>query len=283
MFGHRPDATLVRDLSDLRRIMPYISPRRNDSLYSATKEVAVDALLEHLEKKNARRPPERPVTLFHCFLRSTAQALDLRPEANRFVKGGHFWQRHGEWLTFSAKRAMQDGAPLFTVKRRFEPRRESLDEMADAIYERLGAGRRGQKSTSDKETALLLRFPGFVVGAAIGLAQWADRLGLLPAAMIEADPLFTSAFVANVGSIDEPAGQHHLWEYGTCSIFAVIGRIEIDPDGRRRIRVGWCYDERIADGLYAHYVLDGVRERLEQPELLELTTDELVERGWERR
>ena len=35
---------------------------------------------------------------------------------------------------------------------------------------------------------------------------------------------------------------------------------------------------RINDGLYSYYTLDRIRERLENPELLELSTDELVRR-----
>ena len=44
--------------------------------------------------------------------------------------------------------------------------------------------------------------------------------------MVEDDPLFTSIFIANLGSIGYPAGFHHLWEYGTASIFGVMGKIE---------------------------------------------------------
>ena len=283
MFGRRADATQVVELSNLRRMMPWVSPRRNDSLFYMMQEIEVEAALEYLEKKNATRPAERPVTLFHLFLRACSQALYLRPGVNRFVKGGRLWQRRGEWLTFSAKRAIADGSPMFTVKRLFRPDAEGLEEMVDDIYDRLAAGRAGRKTTSDRETALLLRLPGFAVRIAMALARWADSLGMLPRAAIEADPLFTSIFLANLGSIDYPAGHHHLWEYGTCSIFGVMGRIEPRPDGRRRMRVAWTYDERIEDGLYSYHTLEGIRKRIESPELLECTAAQLMAQGWERR
>jgi len=278
MFGRRPDATLVRNLPPMRRFMPYVSPRRNDSVFYMMQEVGVDAALDYLEKRNRERPPDRPITLFHLFLRSTSYAFYLRPGVNRFVKGGRLWQRDGEWLTFSAKRELKDGSPMLTIKRRFHPARESLDEMVDAIYAQLRAGRSGRKTTSDREMGLLLRLPGPAIRAALWLARVGDHLGLLPRSMIDADPLFTSCFVANLGSIDYPAGFHHLWEYGTASIFGVLGRIEAAPDGRRRVRVAWTYDERIEDGLYSYHGLEGIRERLEHPELLELTADQLETR-----
>ena len=125
----------------------------------------------------------------------------------------------------------------------------------------------------------MLRLPGPVIQALMALARWGDRFGLLPRSMIEADPLFTSLFIANLGSIDYPAGFHHLWEYGTCSLFGVMGRIERGPDGRRRISVAWTYDERIEDGLYSYHTLEGIRERLEMPELLEASPEELAARA----
>jgi hypothetical protein len=274
MFGRRPDAKLVTDLSTMRRFMPYVSPRRNDSLFLMKQEIAVDSALEFLEKRNRERPPERPLTLFLLLLRSCGHALYLRPGVNRFVKGGRLWQRDGEWITFSAKREIKDGSPMITVKRRFSAT-ESLDEMADGIYERLNSGRSGKKTTSDKEMGLMLRLPGFVIRAALAFAGLADHFGLLPKSMIESDPLYTSVFIANLGSIDYPAGYHHLWEYGTASLFGVMGRIEPAAEGRRRITMAWTYDERIEDGLYSYHTLEGIRERLENPELLERTAVEL--------
>ena len=45
MFGRRSDATLVRNLPKLRLFMPYVSPRRNDSLFYYAHEIEVDAAL----------------------------------------------------------------------------------------------------------------------------------------------------------------------------------------------------------------------------------------------
>jgi pyruvate/2-oxoglutarate dehydrogenase complex dihydrolipoamide acyltransferase (E2) component len=274
MFGRRPDATLVKNLNAMRKFMPYISPRRNDSAFYMKIDIGVDAALEFLEKRNRERPPERPLTLFHLYLRALSHTITARPGVNRFVKNGQLWQRDGVWITFSAKREIVDGSPMITIKRRFHAESETLDEMADAIYDKLQFGRSGKKTTSDKEVSLMLRLPGFAIKSALGVARLADRYGLLPRRMIDGDPLFASLFVANLGSIDYPAGFHHVWEYGTASIFGVIGRIEPGANGRRKISVAWTYDERIEDGLYSYYSLEGIRKRIEDPEQLLTTTGE---------
>lgn len=271
MFGRRPDATLVTELSTMRRFMPHVSPRRNDSLFYLMQNIEVDAALKFLDARNRDRPADRSITLFHLLLRACSQALHLRPGVNRFVKSGRLWQRDGEWITFSAKREIKDGAPMITIKRRVHPTTETLEEMVDGIYLRLDEGRAGKKTTSDKEMALMLRLPVLAIKALMALARVGDNLGLLPRSMIDADPLFTSVFLANLGSIQYPAGFHHLWEYGTTSLFGVMGRIEQKEDGHREITMAWTYDERIEDGLYSYYTLELIRQHLEDPERLLVT------------
>jgi hypothetical protein len=268
MFGKRPDATLVRDLGAMRRFMPYVSPRRNDSLFYMNQEIHADAAYEFMEKKNKERPRNRPITMFHLYLRAVSMALFLRPGVNRFVKAGRLWQRDGVWMTFSAKKKLIDGAPMITIKRRFHPDRETLYEMTDATYDLLKAGRRGEQTTSDKEVKLLLRLPGPLIRVALAVARLADHFGLLPRKMIDADPLYTSVFLANLGSINYPAGFHHLWEYGTASVFGVMGKTVRGVDGGRAFTSAWTYDERMEDGLYSYHSLELIRKWIEDPEAL---------------
>jgi hypothetical protein len=278
MFGRRPDGQLVRNAAPMRRIMPYISPRRNDSLFYLAQDVEVEAALEFIEKRNRERPPDRPITLFHLVLRSLSQMFALQPGINRFVKGGRLWQREGVYLSFSAKRELVDGSPMLTIKRRFAPETETLDEMVDAVYARLRPARAGVESMSDRETRGLVRLPGVATWALVRAADVLDSLGLLPGFMIEADPLYASMFVANLGSVRLEGGFHHLWERGTCSTFCVMGRIQPGPSGGRVVRLFYTYDERIEDGLHASLGIGGNRDRLEDPEQLLETPAELTRR-----
>ena len=244
--------------------MPYLSSRRNSSLVYYTTEIEVDPALEYLESLNRDRGPERQVTFFHLFLRSLGQGLHEREGVNRFVAGRKLWQRSGVWLTYSAKQVIEDGSPVLTLKHRFDPE-EGLNEMVDRLLDELHARRGGQESLADKEVNLAMRLPGFLLRGLVASLRAANFVGLLPRSTIEADPLFSSVFVANLGSVGLDAGYHHLWEYGTCSIFAVVGRIRRRSDGKRSVEVKYTYDERIADGLYAAITLLDVKKRLENP------------------
>jgi hypothetical protein len=267
MFGRRPDATLVKDLSRTQRFLPYISPRRGDSLVYFTTEIEVGPAHALLTELNRDRPAVRRITLFHLYLRAMTMAFDARPGVNRFVAGGKLWQRNGVWITFSAKQEIVDGAPVLTIKRRFDPR-EGIVEMVDGLMDELIERRRGKLSTADKEVNLILRLPGLLIRLGVRALSALDYLGLLPGAMLESDPMFSSLFVANLGSVGLDAGYHHLWEYGTVSTFAVVGKTHINAKGVEVMQVKYSYDERIADGLYAAITLEGVKTRLENPKEL---------------
>src|SRR5262249_45181667 len=99
-----------------------------------------------------------------------------------------------------------------------------------------------------------------------------DAMGLVPALMIEDDPMYASAFFANLASIGMDACYHHLYEYGTISVFGVIGRATADPGspptgpGRRRwMTRRWTFDGRVEDGVVAGYALKRCKQILEDP------------------
>ena len=54
MFGRRSDATLVRGLSTMRAFMPFVSPRRNESLVYYTMEIDPDPALAFIEAMGPR-------------------------------------------------------------------------------------------------------------------------------------------------------------------------------------------------------------------------------------
>lgn len=259
MFGRRPDGRLAV-VSPIRRFMPFISPTRNGALVYLTQRIDVRRAEALLAERNAARPREARVTLFHLVLAAIAEALHQKPRLNRFVAGRRIWDRDGVWLSFSAKQAFAEDAPIMTVKRRFAPG-EPIDALATDVWALLGAGRSGEQTLADKEVGLMLKLPGVLIRLLLGLARLADHHGLLPRSMIATDPLFTSVFVANLGSVGLDAGYHHLWEWGNCPVFAVMGAVE-----GGRLTMKYSYDERIADGFYAAKGLEIVKALLEAPD-----------------
>lgn len=257
MWNRRPDGDLVGDAPPYRQLMPLIMPGRNESAVYFDLEVDVSRTRAFLEAWNATHAHAK-ATLFHVVLWAAARVLQARPELNRFVAGGRLWQRRGVWLSFAAKASLDDGAPLLTIKRRFDDL--SFDEVVARVRGDVHEGRAGPERAADRDLRLLAALPLWLRRAAYALFRALDARGLAPRSLIEGDPLYTSMFVANLGSLKLDACYHHLYEHGTASIFCVIGRARAE-----RALLRFTLDERVADGLYAQRSLELLRALVEDP------------------
>jgi hypothetical protein len=270
LFGHRTDGERVRDLAPTRAILPYLFRTRAES--AVYFELLVDAknIAPFLDAERARTG--RKVTLLHLVLLATARILERRPRLNSFTVNVRIYQRHGIWLSFSAKTEKNDSGAVVALKRRIDPAWD-LARVFDETTQVVGDSRSGKKSQSDKELALALALPSFMTKWAISLLLWADRHGLLPKQIVDGDPLFASMFVANLGSIGMDAPFHHLYEYGNIPLFCAIGRerteLALDANGavvkKQVVPFRFTFDERVEDGLYCLGALEMLRAMLEDP------------------
>ena len=67
------------------------------------------------------------------------------------------------------------------------------------------------------------RMPRFLAKALINIICVLDRHGKVPRSLIETDPYYCSVVLSNLGSIKLKSGYHHLTNWGTCSVFCIIG------------------------------------------------------------
>lgn len=250
--------------------MPHVIPTANGG--AVYHELIVDLTRTLPWLKQASEAQGRTITLFHLVLYGVADTLHKRPEMHRFVSGSRLWQRRHCDLSFAVKKQLSDKGKMTPVKVRFEPQQRLLD-VVQRTDERIGVGRGDKETTSEKETKLVTLLPFFVIGWLLTLQRWLDRWNLLPASMIEPDPLYASVFLANLGSVGLDAVWHHLYDYGNVPIFMVVGKIHkrtfITDDGQVEVRdavvLRSTFDERIADGLYCAKSLDMLRAILEDP------------------
>ena len=269
----RSDGRRVRDLPLLRRFMPFIMPRRNDSVVYFEQTVRVDRTLEYLDAQNAKGGPK--LSFFHVVLAAATRALKHRPHMHRFIVGRKVYDRNAIDLSFAVKKAMTDGAKLTTVKVRMDPD-EPLSRVPARIDAQINVGRSEETTTSEKEMAVVSALPGFLLRFVMWAQGVLDARGLLPRSMIKNDPMYASIFLANLGSVGLDSPFHHLYEYGNVSIFMAIGNIHDAPvvdDGQLAVgkvcKIRYSFDERVADGYYAARGLDMVQGFIEDPSVLE--------------
>jgi hypothetical protein len=272
MFGPH-DGRRVR-VHPYRRMMGFLMRGRNESAVYFEQQLDLTRTLPWIAARNAAvigAGARARVTLFHLILHALASVLHERERLNRFTLGHRTYQRTGVFLTFAAKKGMSDEAPLATIKRRFAPG-EAFDTLVTELTSEIGGARSDAPSAMDRELRVLLFLPGFLLRLLIALLRWLYAWGLAPRSLVDTDPLYTSAFVANLGSLRIDAAYHHLYEHGTCPLFVTIGQITQVPSfeeervvSRPRLTLRYTFDERIEDGLYCARSLELFKQRVEDP------------------
>lgn len=272
-WWRRCDGELVRDLPNLRRVMPYVMRSRNESAVYFEQRVDVGAAERFVRAFNEAHPETR-ATVFHVLLWACRNGLAEFPGLNRFVAGGRHYDRRGIWISYSAKQRMQKGAPLIVLKREFDPD-EPFPKMVHAMQEQLHTAKfSGDANTVDGELKALLMLPGSLRRATLALYRVLEANGLFPRPFVDNDPLYATLFLSDLGSLGMDAAYHHLYEYGTIGIFGVMGRVRAeqvpDPDTgvlerKRLLTVRYSFDERVEDGLYAGYGLKHMHKLVEDP------------------
>jgi 2-oxoacid dehydrogenases acyltransferase (catalytic domain) len=272
----RPDGNLVTDESHVRRMIPYLMRGRNESIIFHDELVDLTRTKPWIKEYN--RVHKQPVTLFHLFLWAMGTGFYVRNGLNRFISGGRIYQHKGVHLSFAAKKKFNEKSELVTVKLPFfekEPFADCVRRVLDAIGEgRSGKDAKGEELTVNKELKLAMALPGPLLRFVMACLRGLDRFNLLPGSMIESDPMFTSCFVANLGSVGIDRTYHHLYEYGTASLFCVLGsprkQVVVGADGKpgvkEMIECRWSFDERINDGFYCAASLRYLSRLVEDPE-----------------
>ena len=269
----RSDGVRVKNVPSYRRIMPFFMKTKTDSMIQYSLDLKADKLLEFAERM--KKEYGRKVTLTHLVLHSLFKTHYAYPEVNRFIKAKVLWQRKGVWLSFSIKKEFNTKASLSIVKREFKEDFTLLDTIKAATKDTKEGRDTKKKDQAEKESNLYLWIPNFVKSLLFPGYMFFDEHGLFPRSYIEKDPLYASAFLANVGAFNADTGYHHLYELGTITTFVVMGKIKkmpvVEDDEiviRSIIPFKASADERICDGYYYYQALDYFRDQLENPERL---------------
>ncbi|MBR3272529.1 MAG: 2-oxo acid dehydrogenase subunit E2 [Clostridia bacterium] len=283
-MGDRFDATLVRDIDPLHWFMPYLYPNRADNEAFIREEFDLTNLEAFLEKKNESLDKAHRYTIFHAVCAAIVKTFTLRPQMNRFIKGCRLYQRDDLSLGFVVKKQFKDNADEGLAFIKFPPE-TTIDTLHGRIMEEIFECRSDKMDNSTAGMEKFTHLPRWLMRIVIFILHRLDFYGKVPYDLIKADPNYASVFLTNLGSIKLNAGYHHLSNWGTTSVFVVIGEKARKPvfheDGtfemRTMLDVGITLDERIADGYYYARTVRLLKKLIENPELLDRPANEEVE------
>lgn len=282
-FGDRKDGTLIRDLDGMHFITPLIYPNRCDNEAYISERIDLGPINAFLAQKNAQ-PSDFPYTLFHVILAALVKTVTLRPKLNRFIANKNFYQRREISAAFVVKKLFSDdaGEALAVVHATDD---STLTSLHEDIFRQISSCRSDKVDASTDNMNLFNRMPRFLGKFIVWILTRLDIHGWIPASIIETDPYYCTMVLSNLGSIRLRSGYHHLTNWGTCSLFCIIGEKKMtpvfQPDGtyemRETLDLGLTIDERLADGYYYSKSIRLLKHLLEHPELLELPAAQTVE------
>lgn len=273
----------IRSGSPLDAIAPFVMPNRNgaSNLFSAT--VDIDKCEKLIREK--RLDGLKGIGMIHIFMAAYARMVSKYPGINRFLRGQRVYARNGIEICMAIKKERKLNAMETIVKVYTNP-----EDTLDGIYEKLTKEidenkQDGDQNNMDAAARVLTYVPGVFLKFLVWLLKLVDYFGGLPRWFTKLSPFHGSIFITNMGSLGMPPIFHHLYDFGNLPVFIAMGakRTEyvINKYGetvkRRLLDFTVVCDERICDG---HYYASGFKyfkKLLENPELLLVPPDEVVD------
>lgn len=274
-FGDRYDGYRVREQDPLFHVIPHIMRSRLDSQVFFEEKIDISDLRKFILEHRNEIPN---LSAYHVFVAAVIRTMVQKPRLNRFVSGRKIYARSYLRASLAVKKSLSEDAEEALVMPEFLPM-DTLKEIAqkfnDAVNEVKAEGE-NQTNGTDLIVKLINFVPGFVKKFIVWSVRNLDAIGKMPKIINRVSPFHSSLFVTNVGSIGLNSIYHHLYEFGTTSVFLAIGKKEtvheLNSDGeissKNVINIRFVLDERICDGYYFASAIKLFKSFMKKPELL---------------
>lgn len=270
-FGDRRDAKRIK-MSGFDKILYFLKKKRSESEVYISRDIDVTNLVKYMEKK---KKEDEKITYFHLFSMALAKVVYNNPYLNRFIIGGHKYQRNDVSISFVAKTEFSDDAEeLMKVVKIAED--DDMNTLSLKIRNDVKKIRSNNSNGADNLVKILGCLPNFLMRIVVWFVKLLDNHDMLPKSLMDEVVYYSTVLVSNLGSIHCDGIYHNLTDFGTTSAVCTIGEITKKPmivSGKVEIRdvcnFGICLDERIADGVYFAKSINMLEYILANPELLE--------------
>jgi hypothetical protein len=279
MFGFRSDGIDVsRTLDPIVLFTPLIMPTRCESMNQVIYPAEYEPMANFIRSKKSCG-----YTVSFLTIMAAAYVRTVRkyPVMNYFVMGHRIYRHRDISIALTILRDTHDGSFQEAIVKVHCGPDDTLADVAKKFDEQVAVAKKPEEANGAADFAgRLLRIP-ILPWVVVKLAKLCDRLGILPKKLIDLSPFHCSLFITNMMSIGLPAIHHHLYNFGTCSIFLSFGRPErqVALSGGQSVRklalpLGIVTDERIGGGAEYAVAVHTFLNYLQHPELLDLTPEE---------
>jgi hypothetical protein len=281
MFGFRPDGRrLMKGIDPIVQFTPYIMPTRVDAQNFCKQTIDYNTLALYIKQA---RTKGHNLTFMSIVIAAFVRTVSQCPELNRFVINKQIYARNRISVSFVVLRRRPDDSIMESLAKVDFEATDTVFDVGRKIEEAVGAGREDKSANlTDLFARTLLAVPGLAT-VVVGLVRLLDRYGLMPGIVYKASPFHTSMFITNMASINMTYIYHHLYNFGTTSIFLGLGKIEraLKPISggklgyRNEMPIGVVTDERICGGASYARALSVMQRYLRDPSLMEAPPDDV--------
>jgi len=281
MFGRRPDGRIVKDMDPLIMITPYIMPTRVDAQVFLDFEVKYAPMLNYVVQKQQEG---YKISFMEIIIAAFVRIVSQNPELNRFIMNKKLYSRKELCVSLAVVKETEnsDDVEESVIKVKFDPK-DTIFDVAARIKKEVDLNKKEEvDNITLKLIKLLLQVPG-LPNAVIGLTRLLDRYGIMPKFLIDVLPFHTSLFLTNMASIGVERVYHHIYNYGTTSLFLSMGiakkNLKLNRDGtikkERVFPFGVTADERVCAGkVYAKFLAE-MKQLLANPAILETSPEQV--------
>lgn len=279
----RYDGRLIRGADPFFKLIPYIMSSRADSQTFFDEKIELDNIEAYLREK--KDSGVKNIGFLHIVIAAMVRTISQKPGINRFIAGQRIYARNEILVSLAIKKQLLEDSPETTVKLKFQPT-DTLFEVADKINAAIKDNKKTDTSNDTDKTARIISMcPGFSIRFIVWFLRILDYCGVMPKAIHEASPFHTSLFVTDLGSIGIQPVYHHIYNFGTTSVFVAFGARQkekvIDRTNnvveKKYINIKVVTDERIVDGHYYANAFKLFKRLILHPERLELPPTEVFE------
>lgn len=255
MFGFRPDGRRVSSIDPIVGITPYLMPMRCDAQVFLQHRIDYELLTRYIASQAAKG---EKITFMQIIIAAFVRAVSQHPEINRFILNKQFFARNMCAVSFTMLKDPQNAAMGETAVKIKYDLTDTIYDVRDRMEAVIHANRGEEnKNFADKLAKTALTIPG-VATVLVAIVRLLDRYGLCPGALLDELPFHTSMYITNNASIGLHHVNHHIYNFGSTSLFFGMGTVEkvaVVEKGETRMKrylpMGITADERICSG--AHY------------------------------
>lgn len=267
----RADGTRIRKTDPMYTVAAYIMNKRVDSMNMITLDIPVEPIQHYLsEKRKQGVAMSHMAVILAAYIRTMAEY----PMLNRFIVNCKPYARNEIAVAMVVLKAGQTDNG--TMSKMFFDKKNTIFDVNRIIEDYVNENRVAPDDNgTEKMIRFLLSLPG-VLPVGVGVFKFMDKHGLLPKKIIDMSPFHNSLVVSNLASIRTNHIYHHVYEFGTSSVFITMGNTREVPKKKcgeiifeKCMPLGVVMDERICSGSYFAIAFRKMKQYLSNPHLLE--------------